>query len=211
MIFDGPFGSHLKSDDYSPSGVLVVRLENIGSLQFHRDKRTCIPLEKYAGLSRHTLSPGDVLLSSFVDEWVRVCQLPSDLGNAPAINKADCFCIRVDRAVCLPEFLTLRLFSTSSYQYMSEQVHGATRPRINLGHLRRFSFALPSVPEQAEIVRRITGLFSAIDSIASRRKHIELLLDHLDEAVLAKAFRGELVPPEPAEQRTRGRGEHVAA
>lgn len=33
-VFDGPFGSNLKSSDYVNSGVRVVRLENIGDLEF---------------------------------------------------------------------------------------------------------------------------------------------------------------------------------
>jgi type I restriction enzyme S subunit len=33
-IFDGPFGSNLKSSDYVDKGVRVIRLENIGNLQF---------------------------------------------------------------------------------------------------------------------------------------------------------------------------------
>jgi type I restriction enzyme S subunit len=194
-IFDGPFGSHLKTDDYSHSGALVVRLENIGPLQFRRSKRTYIPLDKYAGLSKHTLQAEDILLSSFVDESVRVCQFPNDLGDTPAVNKADCFCIRVKRTVCLPDFLTLRLFSTESYDYMRGQVHGATRPRINLGHLKKFSFDLPGLDEQQEIVRRVTGAFSSVDAVVTRREHVGRLLKRLNEAILAKAFHGELLTP----------------
>jgi type I restriction enzyme S subunit len=44
-VFDGPFGSHLKSADYTERGVRVVRLENIGHLQFVRDKESYIANE----------------------------------------------------------------------------------------------------------------------------------------------------------------------
>src|SRR5690606_1051341 len=98
--FDGPFGSNLKSADYVESGVRVVRLENIASLRFIREKETYVSKAKFKTLSRHELRPDDVLFSSFIAEEIRVCLLPDDLDTI-AINKADCFCVRVDRQLCL--------------------------------------------------------------------------------------------------------------
>ena len=106
QVFDGPFGSHLKSNDYVASGIRVVRLENIAPLRFIENKRTYISQLKYEGLAKHTLLANDVLFSSFVDEEVRVCLIPEELSGR-AINKADCFCIRVDSAKCRPKFLAL--------------------------------------------------------------------------------------------------------
>jgi hypothetical protein len=37
-VFDGPFGSNLKTSDYVGEGVRVIRLENIGNLEFLDDK-----------------------------------------------------------------------------------------------------------------------------------------------------------------------------
>lgn len=36
---DGPFGSKLKTADYTESGIRVARLENIGHLSFLDDKK----------------------------------------------------------------------------------------------------------------------------------------------------------------------------
>jgi len=51
--------------------------------------------------------------------------------------------------------------------------------------------------EQREIVDRIEKAFSWIDRLASEANSARKLTDHLDQAVLAKAFRGELVPQDP--------------
>jgi len=192
-IFDGPFGSHLKSDDYVNSGVRVVRLENIGHLTFKGDKQTFISKEKYEQLRRHTLLPDDVIFSSFVDEEVRVCLFPTGL-DAPAINKADCFCIRLNKEACEPKWLAMRLACRSTYETLSDAVHGATRPRINLGTLKSYSFDLPSPNEQREMVRRIEYAFGWLEQIATEHARAEHLLPKLDQAILAKAFHGELVP-----------------
>jgi type I restriction enzyme S subunit len=67
------------------------------------------------------------------------------------------------------------------------------------------SLPLPpcSLEEQHEIVRRIDFAFARIDRLAKEAKRALELVGRLDEAILAKAFRGELVPQdgndEPAE------------
>lgn len=197
--FDGPFGSNLKSADYVDSGVRVVRLENIGSLRFIREKETYITEAKFKSLQRHELKPDDVLFSSFIAEEIRVCLLPDDLETV-AINKADCFCVRVDRSKCLPEFLAYRLASPTCYEVLKDAVHGATRPRISLSHLKQFEIELPPLEEQAEIVRRIESAFGWLDRVAADHGAAARLLPKLDAAILTKAFRGELVPQDPNDE-----------
>lgn len=197
--FDGPFGSNLKSADYVESGIRVVRLENIGSLRFIREKETYVSKAKFKTLARHELRPDDVLFSSFIAEEIRVCLLPDDLDTV-AINKADCFCIRVDRHLCLPKFLAFRLASPTSYEALKEAVHGATRPRISLTHLKLFEIELPSLEEQAEIVRVLESAFGWLDRMAADHSAASKLMPKLDAAILAKAFRGELVPQDPNDE-----------
>lgn len=199
IVFDGPFGSNLKSDDYSEFGFRVVRLENIGWMNFVFEKKTFISNEKFEKLKKHTLLADDILFSSFVAEEVRVCMLPPSL-NKVAINKADCFCIRVNEDICDPHFLLIRLACYSTYKAFEESVHGATRPRINLGQLRRFQFRLPEIKEQKEIVRRVGSLFALADKIEERYTSARTQVDKLTPALLAKAFRGELVAQDPNDE-----------
>jgi type I restriction enzyme S subunit len=214
-LFDGPFGSNLKSSDYTEQGIRVVRLENIGHLRFIREKQTFVSEEKYDSLTRHTLQSNDILVSSFVADGMRVCLFPNDLETL-AINKADCFCIRPDINAVIPKFMELRLASSETYKALEEAVHGATRPRISLAQLRLFRFDLPSLEEQAEIVRRIESAFSWIDHLTEDSTSARKLIDHLDQSVLDKAFKGELVPQDPADEPAssfleRIRAEHAAA
>jgi type I restriction enzyme S subunit len=50
--------------------------------------------------------------------------------------------------------------------------------------------------EQEEIVRRVNKLFILADKIETRYKAVQQQVDHLPQSILAKAFRGELVPTE---------------
>lgn len=49
-----------------------------------------------------------------------------------------------------------------------------------------------NIEEQREIVRRIEAAFARIDGMAAEADRATALLDRLDQATLAKAFRGEL-------------------
>jgi type I restriction enzyme S subunit len=199
QVFDGPFGTHLMSKDYVDAGIRVVRLENIAPLRFVEGKRTYITPEKYEGLRKHTLLAGDIILASFMEEDVRVCLLPDELSGM-AINKSDSFCVRADALRCRPEFLVLRLACRSTFTALAEGVHGITRPRINLGHLRNLRLSLPTLDEQEEIVRRISNLFELVSRLEERLEFASNSVEHMVVSSLRAAFRGELVPQDPDDE-----------
>jgi type I restriction enzyme S subunit len=58
----------------------------------------------------------------------------------------------------------------------------------------------PGREERTEIVRRVEIAVSWIDRLASEATSARRLIGQLNRAVLAKAFRGELVPQDPADE-----------
>jgi len=60
--------------------------------------------------------------------------------------------------------------------------------------LREIEIPWPSSTERRAIIRRIENAFAWIDRLASEATNARKLIDHLDQAILAKGFRGELVP-----------------
>ncbi|UXU06446.1 restriction endonuclease subunit S [Agrobacterium tumefaciens] len=75
---------------------------------------------------------------------------------------------------------------------------------VNSKQLQALQLKLPTLEEQNEIVRRLETAFARIDRLAKEATRALELVGLLDEAILAKAFRGELVPQddndEPAER-----------
>lgn len=202
-IFDGPFGSNLKTSDYVNSGIRVVRLENIGRLEFIHSKQVFISEEKYRSLERHSVFEGDVLFASFIEDEIRTCVLPK--LHTKAIAKADCFCLRPDPKKIDSSYLSLQLASAESYNSLLEEIHGATRPRVNTTQLKKLSVRVCPLAEQREIVRRAEALFRLADAIEKRVAAAALRSQRLTQAVLAKAFRGQLVPTEAGLARREGR------
>lgn len=66
--------------------------------------------------------------------------------------------------------------------------------------LRSIEMPWPSPSERAEIVRRIESAFGWLDRMAADHAAAARLLPKLDAAILAKAFRGELVPQDPNDE-----------
>lgn len=59
---------------------------------------------------------------------------------------------------------------------------------------------LPSNQEQIEIVRRVETLFAYADRLEARYAAARTQVEKLTPALLAKAFRGELVPQDPNDE-----------
>jgi type I restriction enzyme, S subunit len=78
--------------------------------------------------------------------------------------------------------------------------NGSNVPQINNTDIAPLVIEVPSTAEQNEIALRLRTAFSWIDRLATETTSARTLIDHLDQAILAKAFRGELVPQDPKDE-----------
>jgi len=84
-------------------------------------------------------------------------------------------------------------------------------PKINQTIVEDAPIPLPSTDEQHEIVRCVQALFRLAEKIEERVAAATNRADKLTQAVLAKAFRGELVPTEAELARREGRSYEPAS
>lgn len=83
----------------------------------------------------------------------------------------------------------------------NRQAGNGTGPQaLNCQKVRELPLNLPSLKEQTEIVRRVEILFSYADRLDARLQTARTAADRLTPALLAKAFRGELVPQDPNDE-----------
>ena len=69
---------------------------------------------------------------------------------------------------------------------------GAAHPHINLGDIKSYSVPLPTIQEQAEIVRQFDTLFDETQRLATIYERRLVALDDLKKSLLHQAFSGEL-------------------
>jgi len=185
-VFDGPFGSNLKTSDYTSSGVRVVRLENLDYLGFKKHKKSFVSIEKYELLKKHSVFENDIIFGSFIADGVKTTLLPNLDGNA--IAKADCFCIRYNHEFLIKELILFFLSSHFVYGNLIKKVHGMTRMRINTTQLKKIIFPLPPLAEQKRIVKKVKKLFTLCDTLESEIKESEIAAEKLMQSVLQEAF-----------------------
>ncbi|WP_425526672.1 restriction endonuclease subunit S [Xanthomonas oryzae] len=71
---------------------------------------------------------------------------------------------------------------------------------INLKVLNQVKLRIPPIKEQTEIVRHVEQLFAYADQLEAKVAAAQQRIDALTQSLLAKAFRGELVPQDPSDE-----------
>jgi len=73
-------------------------------------------------------------------------------------------------------------------------------PDLGLNDMKKFAIPLAPTKEQKIIVTKINEFFSFETQIEKSIKKAKKRADRIDQAILAKAFRGELVPQDPNDE-----------
>ncbi|WEX77953.1 restriction endonuclease subunit S [Sinorhizobium numidicum] len=193
-----PHASQLQSGTGDVPFIKVYNLTFDGSLNFTVEP-TFVSRSTHEGfLARSRVLPNDVLMNIVGPPLGKVSIVPSD---APEwnINQA----IAVFRTIpsVSAAFLAKWLLADDLVQWgVSRSKATAGQSNLTLAICRDLPIPLCSLREQQQITRRIDTAFTWIDRLASEATNAHKLIDHLDQAVLVKAFRGELIPQDPDDE-----------
>lgn len=93
------------------------------------------------------------------------------------------------------------MLSPLGRQYI-ERVASSSSGLHTLSITKVSGLAIPvcTIGEQEEVIRHIEEAYEWLDFVLDEATSALRLLDHLDQATLAKAFRGELVPQDPDDE-----------
>jgi type I restriction enzyme S subunit len=114
-----------------------------------------------------------------------------------------------DDAFTMPRYV--EFFLRTARDELAAFAPATAQKNINLDVLSRIRLPVAPLDEQREIVARIEKAYSWIDRLASEVVNARKLIDHLDQAILAKAFRGELVPQDPKDEPARALLDRIRA
>ena len=148
------------------------------------------------------LHVGDLLFTrlSGSAEFVGVCALVSNALATPTQYPDRVFCARLDD----PQFASYLEIFFASDKYLSyirrSLKSSAGHQRITMDTIRDAEVVVPPLEEQTEIVRRVEQLFAFADQLEARVAAAQERIDKLTQSILAKAFRGELVPQDPNDE-----------
>jgi type I restriction enzyme S subunit len=189
---DGPFGSGLKTENYTSEGTRVVRLNNIRFARFDAADAAFVSDEYALELGDHSVLPGDLLIAGLGDDSHpvgRACVAP--LGLGPAMVKADCFRFRLKGKDALAAFVAYQL-STAAAALAGALATGTTRARMNLTETARRPLALPEIDEQRSIIEFIDRETMKIDQMITRAESAIERLQEYRSALITAAVTGKI-------------------
>gem|GEM_PF-870839 len=185
------YGSSQKSDD--TGDVPVLRMGNLqdgridwSNLKFSSD---AAEIDKYA------LEPNTVLFNR-TNSPDLVGKTAIYRGERPAIFAG--YLIRIVHGPEIdPEYLNFCLNEQAFREFcMRVKSDGVSQSNINAKKLAAYEMPHAPLAEQQEIVRRVNDLFALADSIDQRVVEATRRAEAMTQSILARAFRGELVPTE---------------
>jgi type I restriction enzyme, S subunit len=187
----------IKPGPHDPNGVPYVRVMEMkdGTIapvnELKRASR-----ERASKFKRATLKAGDLLISK--DGTIgRVAIVPPELDGGNITQ-------HLVRASIHPylnrEFIAITIASQHSQSWLVGEKKGVALQGVNVEDFRRLPLPIAPLDEQQEIVRRVEALFKTANVLEARYFNAKAHVNKLTQSILAKAFRGELVPQDPRDE-----------
>jgi type I restriction enzyme, S subunit len=190
-----------------PEGVPFLTIGNVAAGQLDFSGSRFVPEEYFAAIKPHRKpARGDVLYT-----------IVATIGVPVLVETDRSFCFQRHIAILKPNehmtarYLRILLGSSAVVNEARSRATGTAQPTVALGSLRSIPISVPPLAEQEEIVRRVEALLEVASRLASRYDKAKAQVEKLPQAILAKAFRGELVPTEAESARNEGRDFESAA
>ena len=201
LLIDEPKYGTSKKCDYNFEGTGVLRIPNVvrGLIDDADLKGACFEDdEKWA----FSLRSGDILMirSNGSIAIVGKCALMSS-AEQQYLYAGYLIRIRSNPVVVLPEYLAPLISS----HLVRVQIEGFAKStsgvnNINSGEIQSLIVPLCGVPEQQEVVAQLSSVICGMDATAAEIDEQLRTTDTLRQAILKKAFAGQLVTQDPSEE-----------
>lgn len=197
-------GFQFKSSKYIPTSKnQVIRIGNVKRGYIAIDESPVYIDDDYANENtRFEILENDILLSLTGTKYKQ------DYGFACLVQRPQHRYFLNQRVAALrakdkikPEYLILYL-QTNFYRdvFFSNETGNANQGNVGIDSLVYPLIGVPSVEEQQEIIRRVEKLFALADSLEAKYKKALARVEKIEQSILAKAFRGELLEPDPNDE-----------
>lgn len=175
------------SSRYRESGVPFLRSQNVRPFEISMDGVVFIDDQFHRELKKSSLRPGDIAIvrtgypgtAAVIPQWLE------------AANCSDLVIIRPG-AELNPHYLAAFFNSSFGKRLVLGKLVGAAQKHFNIGAAREVIMHYPSIQHQARVVGELNKLRTQTERLASLCQRKIAAFGRLKQAILRKAFAGEL-------------------
>ncbi len=206
VIIDYQDGNHgelyPRKTDFGTSGVRFLTATQVFDNKVLLEDAPLLKQEKASQLRIGFTKSHDVLLTHNATVG-RVAVMPE--VNEEIIIGTSLTYYRLNQKYIDSNFCSIIMQGPLWQNQLKNIMEQTTRNQVSITKQAEFYLEIAPLMEQHEIVRRFDSLFALADRIEQRVAIGKERADRLTQAILAKAFRGELVPTEAELARREGR------
>ena len=193
-------GKNLKCEERPPQHGEkgVVKVSSVSSETFQPSKAKILP-KNYEPLDRDLIKKGDLLFARASGSLGLVGRVALVTVNPENLYLSD----KILRLLVKPEqtyWVYWFLRSPEGRQQVEKAATGISMHNITQSSLRNILIPMPDEAYRNLYIELLKSVFARADRLEAEAARARALLDRLEAAILAKAFRGELVPQDPADE-----------
>jgi type I restriction enzyme, S subunit len=181
-------------DEYISEGIPFLRSQNVRENRFEPIGLQYISKGFHEKLSKSSLQPGDLVVVRSGSVGI-TCVIPDNLKEA---NCSDLVIVKQPKAI--NSYYGSYYMNSVARSHVNEKQVGVALIHFNTKSMAQLPIPIAPYKEQEEIIGRVQKLFNSADLIEQQYKEAKKYLDQLNQSILAKAFRGELVPQDPDDE-----------
>ena len=183
---------------YKSEGIMFIRSQNVGWGELRLDDVAHVPVSLNAHQPRSVIAEADVLVNIVGASIGRVALADDRLVGANT-NQAVAI-IRLVADGLLPAALKYWMLSPETQRRVHLGKVDVARANYSLTDIATLPVPLPPRAEQRAAVDQIESLTAQYDAVKVLTNAAAEAISVLNHSILAKAFRGELVPQDPNDE-----------
>ncbi|MDR0170881.1 restriction endonuclease subunit S [Bacillus paranthracis] len=182
----GPFGSDLKSEEYTESGVRIIQLQNIKEGYFSNGYKIYTSEEKANQLFNCNIFPNDIIIAKMAEPVARACIIPN--LHERYLMASDGIRLAVNKQDYSTKYVMYAVNSSYFRKQAIDNSTGTTRLRIGLKTLKGLKLLKPSKEEQQKIATILSVVDKGIEKTEAVIEQTEKVKKGLIQQLLTKGI-----------------------
>ena len=196
-------GRPFPSKEYCENGIRLLRPGNFyatGAIGWNVKNTKCLP-KRYAEANPDLIVNGGELVINLTAQSLR-----DEFLGRTCITSPDERCLLNQRLarltpILIPSRFMLWVFKSAHFRgFVADLNTGSLIQHMFTSQMERFVFPLPPLPEQLAITRVVEEQLSIIDHLEAQIADRSVGAHALRQAILKRAFEGNLVPQDPSDE-----------